>query len=105
MSEIQSTASPEDDPTDNQPAQTTTSAQNGCSCPTSTPSADSSGDAQHAALLSADIDAGLSGILASADVLGQDLADVSIGLGLVDTVLDLADSKMDLVDSLLCDIV
>ena len=79
MSQTHPMASQQDDPTDNQTAQTATS--DGCSCPTSTPSGDSSGDAQHAALLSADIDAGLSGIHATTDVLGHDFADASIGLG------------------------
>jgi hypothetical protein len=87
-------------------SQTGASAPGTCSCPTSpAPGSDPTIAAHDAPLLSANIDAGLSGILAGADVLGQDLADVSIGLGLVDTVLDLADSKVGLVDSLLCDIV
>ena len=47
--------------------------------------------APQAALASFDVDAGLSGVQASADVLGKDVADVSIGLGALDSVLGLVD--------------
>ena len=42
-------------------------------------------------LLAADIDADLSGVQANADVLGHDLADIKIGLGIIDDVLGLVD--------------
>ena len=66
----------------------------------------------NAPLISAAVNADLSGVQANADVLGHDVADVSIGLGAVDSVLALVDSNLGLVDSgsdladgLLCDIV
>ena len=58
-----------------------------------------------AALISADIDAGTSGVSAGADLLGADLVDVSVGLGAVDSVLGLVDSGSGLADGLLCDVV
>jgi hypothetical protein len=102
--------SPADDPTDYPPPQPTNSSPTSPpsnSSPTSPPSqgCDSNCDAQHAALISADVDAGSSGLQVTVDILGHNLADVSIGLGLVDSVLDLADSRLGLVDSLMCDIV
>ena len=45
-----------------------------------------------AALVSADIDAGTAGVSAGVDLLGTDLADVSVGLGALDSVLGLVDS-------------
>lgn len=82
-----------------------------CGCPSPAPSAPSS-DAQKAPILSADIDTGLSAIQANADLLGHDLADVSIGLGgigdalgLLDNGLGLVDTGTGLIDSLLCDTV
>lgn len=68
--------------------------------------------APNAPIISAAVNADLSGVQANADVLGHDAADVSIGLGAVDSVLALADSNLGLVDSgsglvdgLLCDVV
>jgi hypothetical protein len=70
---------------------------------------DSTSDATQAAIISADIDAGTSGIMLKSDVLGSDFADVSVGLGAVDgavdTVLGLTDTGTGLLDGLLCDIV
>ena len=72
----------------------------------------STSSAPNAPLISAAVNADLSGVQANADVLGHDAADVSIGLGAVDSVLALVDSNLGLVDSgsdladgLLCDIV
>lgn len=45
-----------------------------------------------AALVAADIDAGTSGVSAGVDLLGTDLVDVSVGLGVLDSVLGLVDS-------------
>ena len=78
---------------------TTRPAQNRDLCrklvPNITPSGDFSGDAQHAALLSADIDAGQSGIHATTDVLGHDFVGCFVGLGLVDSVhMLLSDSEI-----------
>jgi hypothetical protein len=82
-----------------------------CGSPSPGPSAPC-GDAQKAPILAADIDTDLSAIQANADLLGHDLADVSIGLGVVGDVLGLADTGLGLVDagtglvdSLLCDTV
>jgi hypothetical protein len=74
-----------------QPAPTTPTPppSSSCSCPGGT--SDSGSDMQHAPLLSADIDADLSGVQANADVLGHDLADIKIGLGIIDDVLSLVD--------------
>lgn len=47
-----------------------------------------------AALISAELDAGTSGVSAGADLLGSDLLDVSIGLGAVDSVLGLVDDVL-----------
>jgi hypothetical protein len=47
-----------------------------------------------AALISADLDAGASGVSADVDLLGADLADASLGLGAVDSVLGLLDSGL-----------
>lgn len=47
-----------------------------------------------AALISAEIEAGTSGVTAGADLLGNDLTDVSIGLGAIDSVLGLVDSGL-----------
>lgn len=47
-----------------------------------------------AALISADLDAGTSGVSAGVDLLGTDSVDVSIGLGAVDSVLGLVDSGL-----------
>jgi hypothetical protein len=47
-----------------------------------------------AALISAEIDAGTSAVAAGVDLLGSDLADASIGLGAVDSVLGLVDSGL-----------
>jgi hypothetical protein len=81
--------------------------QEGCGCPPE--SNGSNADCQHAAIISADIDAGTSGIKVMTDVLGSDFIDVSVGLGavdgLVDTVLGLTDTGKGLLDGLLCDIV
>ena len=60
-----------------------------------------------AALISAEIDAGTSGVSAGVDLLGSDLADASIGLDAVDSVLGLGtglgldDAGLGLLDSLL----
>lgn len=66
----------------------------------------------NAPLLSAAVNADMSGVQAAVDVLGHDTVDASIGLGAVESVLGLADSKLGLVDTasgladgLLCDIV
>jgi hypothetical protein len=65
--------------------------QDACSCPS-----DGSGSVvQEAPILAADVDADLSGIQANADLLGHDLADVSINLGAVGGVLGLVDSVLD----------
>jgi hypothetical protein len=62
-----------------------------CACDTSTGGGDSTNTPAPTpvALISADIAAGLSGVQASADVLGKGLADVSIGLGTIDSILGL----------------
>lgn len=82
-------------------------AQDTCSCP----SDGSSSTAQNAPILSVDVDADLSGIQANADLLGHDLADILIDLGVVGDVLGLVDSMLDtglgLVDTgtgLICDV-
>jgi hypothetical protein len=81
--------------------------QGGCGCPSENGS--NAVDATHASIISADIDAGTSGIMLKTDVLGSDFADVSVGLGavdgVVDTVLGLTDTGTGLLDGLLCDIV
>jgi hypothetical protein len=81
--------------------------QDDCGCPSE--SNGSSTDGQHAAIISADIDAGTSGIEVMTDVLGHDFIDASVNLGAVDGVLDtvlgLTDSGTCLLDGLLCDIV
>lgn len=78
-----------------------------CGCPPD--SNGSNADATHASIISADIDAGTSGITVMSDVLGSDFADVSIGFGavdgVVDTVLGLTDTGTGLLDGLLCDVV
>jgi hypothetical protein len=80
--------------------------QGDCGCP---PESGSNTDATQAAIISADIDAGTSGIMLQTDVLGSDFADVSVGFGavdgVVDTVLGLTDTGTGLLDGLLCDIV
>ena len=58
------------------------------------PAATSLLDDLPAALISADLDAGASGVAAGVDLLGTDLVDVSIGLGAVDSVLGLVDSGL-----------
>ena len=109
MSVTHSPAAPED-PTTNQPTQDTPAPETTqntspppsttCSCPTSSPSSEPGTDAPHAALISADIDAGASGVQANIDALGHDLADVSIGLGALD--LGALDKVLGLVDGLAC---
>jgi hypothetical protein len=47
-----------------------------------------------ATLISAEIEAGTSGVSVGTDLLGSDLADVSVGLGAVDSVLGLVDSGL-----------
>jgi hypothetical protein len=47
-----------------------------------------------AALISADLDAGTSGVSVGVDLLGTDLVDVSLGLGALDSVLGLVDSGL-----------
>jgi len=74
-----------------------------CGCPPE--SNGSSTDCQQAAIISADLDAGTSGIKLMTDVLGSDFVDVSVGLGAVDGVLGLTDTGTGLLDGLLCDIV
>jgi hypothetical protein len=80
--------------------------QGDCGCPS-----ESSGstDTQQAAIISADLDVGTSGIKLMTDVLGSDFVDASVGLGavdgVVDTVLGLTDTGTGLLDGLLCDIV
>ena len=76
--------------------------QGDCGCPSES---GSNTDAQQAAIISADLDAGTSGIKLMTDVLGSDFIDASVGLGAVDDLLGLVDSKLGLVDSILCDIV
>lgn len=105
MSVTHSPAAPED-PTNNQPTQnnpapettqdTSPSPSATCPCPTSPPSSESATDAPLAALISANIDAGASGIQANVDALGHDVADVAIGLAALNSVLGL-------VDGLTCD--
>ena len=73
-----------------QPAPTTPTPSSSCSCPGGSTS-DSGADTQHQPLLAANIDADLSGVQANADVLGHDLADIKIGLGIIDDVLGLVD--------------
>jgi hypothetical protein len=84
-----------------------------CGCPASTGSGTSTNDAP---LLAADINADLSGVQANADLLGHDLADVKIGLGIIDDVLGLVDDGvgtglglvdvgLGVVDDVLCGIV
>jgi len=73
-----------------QPAPTEPTPSSSCSCPGGSTS-DSGTDTQHPPLLAADIDADLSGVQANADVLGHDLADIKIGLGIIDDVLGLVD--------------
>ncbi len=69
----------------------------------------SNSDATQAAIISADLDAGTSGIKLMTDVLGSDFVDASVGFGAVDGVLDtvlgLTDTGTGLLDGLLCDIV
>jgi len=81
--------------------------QGNCGCQPD--SGSNTADATHASIISADIDAGTSGIMLKSDVLGSDFADVSVGLGTVDgavdTVLGLTDTGTGLLDGLLCDIV
>jgi hypothetical protein len=72
------------------PTQSEAPASSSCSCPGSTGS-NSSTNAEHAPILSADINADLSGVQANADLLGHDLADIKIGLGIIDDVLGLVD--------------
>jgi hypothetical protein len=80
--------------------------QGDCGCPSES---GSNTGAQQAAIISADLDAGTSGIKLTTDVLGSDFVDASVGLGavdgVVDTVLGLTDSGTGLPDGLLCDIV
>lgn len=101
MSETHSPASQEEDQTDIQPTQGNTApdtTQNAspqpttCSCPTSPQDSETGTDAPQPALISANIDAGTSGITADVDALGKNLADVSIGLGALDSVLGLVDA-------------
>jgi hypothetical protein len=77
--------------------------QGACGCPSE--SNGSNADCQQAAIVSADIDAGTSGIKVTTDVLGSDFVDISVGLGAVDKVLGLTDTGTGLLDGLLCDIV
>jgi hypothetical protein len=71
-------------------------------------------DTQTSALVGADVDTGLSGVDTSLDLLGLHVADVSLGLGIVEdalgivddalgTVLGLVDSGLGLGDSLVSD--
>jgi hypothetical protein len=80
--------------------------QGDCGCPSES---GSNTDATQAAIISADLDAGTSGIKLMTDVLGSDFVDASVGFGAVDGVLDtvlgLTDSGTGLLDGLLCDIV
>jgi hypothetical protein len=80
--------------------------QNDCGCPSES---GSNTCAQQAAIISADIDAGTSGIKLMTDVLGHDFIDASVNLGAVDGVLDtvlgLTDTGTGLLDGLLCDVV
>jgi hypothetical protein len=99
-------SAPHSPPPQNDPAP----APNSCSCPSDSGS-ESGSNAEHAPLLSADIDADLSGVQANADVLGHDLADIKIGLGVlglvddgVGTGLGLVDLGLGVVDDVLCGI-
>jgi len=80
--------------------------QGDCGCPSES---GSNTGAQHAAIISADLDAGTCGIKLMTDVLGHDFVDASVNLGAVDGVLDtvlgLTDTGTGLLDGLLCDIV
>jgi hypothetical protein len=91
MSATHTPEQPDTNGSDSGRAGASTTSQSSCGCPDSTTS-DSGSNGEHAPALSAEINADLSGVQANADVLGHDVADISINLGLIDDALGLVDS-------------
>ena len=80
-----STTTPDQTATTTTPDQTATTTQTGSPAPTPPQELDPDIAAHNPAIVSADGNADLSGVQAGADILGHDTADVSVGLGAVDS--------------------